>query len=77
MQDTKFKAGDVVRLNSDTEKNTPMTISAYYWETVKQGLFTFDLLTEEEKHKVKCVWRDKEDVSHTEWFSDKALTIIS
>lgn len=76
MADTKFHTGDVVRLNSDTIENTPMTIGAYYWETIKQGLFAFDFLTEEEKHKVKCVWRDKNDNYFERWLSDEALSLV-
>lgn len=73
----KFNNGDIVRLKSDSEDTIPMTIQAYKYETLKDGIFAYDLLTEEDKHSVYCVWRDKYDMPHKELYHEDALESVS
>ncbi len=76
MEERKFKIGDVVKLCSDTEENCPMTVNAYYLDTIQDNIFVKDILTERQKHSVKCVWRDKEDKPHSEFYSEDSLCLV-
>lgn len=73
----KFKTGDVVvRLASDTEENTPMTVRGYADEIAKKdptsSPFMGDFKAELEG-LVRCDWRDKFDVPHQKDYYEDEL----
>lgn len=71
----KFKSGDKVKLASDIEANTPMTVDCYSSED--SSLSEAKLFCEEfDNNLVKCVWRDKQDIPHTEYYNESALILV-
>lgn len=74
----KYKIGDMVRLMSDSETNTPMTVNGYQIDEPQYAINKF-MLEQECPNMctlVQCVWRDNEDKPHSEYYNEDALTIV-
>lgn len=72
----KFKTGDVVRLASDTEENTPMTVRGYVYDfEVSNPLNAMlkETLRATYEGLVRCDWRDKNDVPHQKDYHEDEL----
>ena len=72
----KFKVGDTVKLISDTVNNTPMTVQGYRKdETAYSEAQKFlDEIPDDILKAVKCVWRDSNDVPHSEYYHEDTLS---
>lgn len=70
----KFNTGDRVKLISDTENNTPMTVNTYYVDTFEgKEALQFVELDENTIKMVQCVWRDAQSQPHKEYYHEDAL----
>lgn len=72
----KFQIGDKVKLVSDSDKITPMTVAAYFIDTfpdskipeIVSGMYPKDI-----EKMVICVWRDRNGKLHDEKFHEDML----
>ncbi len=73
----KFKTGDVVvRLASDTEENTPMTVRGYVYDieiSNPRNAMLKETLRATYERLVRCDWRDKMDVPHQKDYHEDEL----
>ncbi len=74
----KFKSGDKVLLNSDTDENTPMTVRDYSIDEfnrnpANEGLGEF--FSEQMKGLVVCEWRDNKNCFYREEFHEEELRL--
>ena len=73
----KFSIGDKVRLKSDNESNTSMIVNNYLKDESKyKQAVLFKALSESDMKSIKCVWRDKLDVPHKEYYDEDILTKV-
>ena len=68
----KFEIGDVVCLMSDNATNTPMTVNCYRYDECFDELGRL-YMSDTSKKEVKCVWRDKNDNPHEEYYHEDSL----
>lgn len=71
----KFHYGDKVKLKSDINTNTPMTVNGYQNEDYKEAI-TLTLLDDSINNFVSCVWRDKNDMPRHEYYHEDCLILI-
>ena len=73
----KFNIGDLVKLISDLEYATPMTVQGYFKdETKNKEALQFGFLTESDKKMVKCSWRDVNQTPYSEYYHEDSLTKV-
>lgn len=65
----KFNIGEVVKLTSDSNNQTPMTVVGYL-EDIYSEAYSFGLLP---KGMVRCVWRDISSVPFEKDYPEDCL----
>lgn len=74
----KFHVGNLVRLVSDTEVHTPMTVEGYLKDEAKfkSNSIFLDEVSDDLLKSVKCVWRDNVNIPHEKYYNEDSLIII-
>lgn len=73
----KFKAGDKVRLKTDTIDNVVMMVNGYRArEDAYTSRYAPEIWGKDALREVQCVWRDKTDTPHDKFYHEDTLILV-